>query len=92
MAPAAATPHPAGHWDTRCPPARKSALLSRETQSTPAEFVERARLDTARRMLEDTKQPIKRIAGAAGFGDANRLRRAFLRQLGVTPADYRRRF
>ena len=66
--------------------------FKRETQSTPAEFVERARLDTARRMLEETKQPMKRIADVAGFGDSNTLRRAFLRQLGVTPADYRRRF
>ena len=66
--------------------------FKRETQTTPAEFVERARLDTARRMVEDTKQPMKRIASVAGFGDTHTLRRAFLRQLGVTPADYRRRF
>ena len=66
--------------------------FKRETQLTPAEFVERARLDTARRMLEETKQPMKRIASVAGFGDASTLRRAFLRQLGVTPADYRHRF
>jgi len=66
--------------------------FKRETQTTPAEFVERARLDTARRLLEETKQPMKWIAGVAGFGDANTLRRAFLRQLGVTAADYRRRF
>ena len=67
-------------------------IFKRETQLTPAEFVERARLDTARRMLEETKQPMKRIASVAGFGDASTLRRAFLRQLGVTPADYRHRF
>jgi transcriptional regulator GlxA family with amidase domain len=66
--------------------------FKRETQWTPAEFVERARLDTARRMLEETKQPMKRIANIAGFGDATTLRRAFLRKLGVTPVDYRRRF
>ena len=66
--------------------------FKRETQFTPAEFVERARLDSARRMMEETKQPMKRIASVAGFGDANTLRRAFLRQLGVTPADYHRRF
>lgn len=66
--------------------------FKRETQWTPAEFVERARLDTARRMLEETKQPMKRIASIAGFGDATTLRRAFLRKLGVTPVDYRRRF
>jgi transcriptional regulator GlxA family with amidase domain len=64
----------------------------RETQWTPAEFVERARLDSARRMLEETKQPMKRIASVTGFGDATTMRRAFLRRIGVTPVDYRRRF
>jgi transcriptional regulator GlxA family with amidase domain len=66
--------------------------VKRETQTTPAEFVERVRIDTARRLMEETKQPMKRIAGVTGFGDANTLRRSFIRQLGVTPSDYRRRF
>lgn len=63
-----------------------------EAQITPAEYVEMARIDAARRLLEETNNPLKRVAAWCGFGDPNALRRAFLRRLGVSPADYRRRF
>lgn len=59
---------------------------------TPALFVERARLDEARRKLSDRSLPLERVAQAAGFGQAERMRRAFLRHLGVTPNRYRERF
>lgn len=67
-------------------------MFKRETNTTPADFVEGARLDAARRMLEETTNPLKRVAALCGFGDPNSMRRAFVRRLGVTPADYRRRF
>jgi transcriptional regulator GlxA family with amidase domain len=63
-----------------------------DTGMTPAEFVEGARIDSARRMLEETANPLKRVAAWSGFADQNGLRRAFLRRLGVSPADYRSRF
>lgn len=63
-----------------------------DTGMTPAEFVENARLDSARRMLEETAASLKRIAARSGFSDQNGLRRAFLRRLGVSPSDYRSRF
>lgn len=67
----------------------------RFTQSasmTPALFVERARLDEARRRLADAHVPLERVAHEAGFGQAERMRRAFIRHLGVTPNRYRERF
>ena len=63
-----------------------------EMKMTPAEFVEAARLDAARRLLEDTTDPLQKVASQTGFGDVNGMRRAFLRHLGVGPGDYRRRF
>jgi transcriptional regulator GlxA family with amidase domain len=45
-----------------------------------------------RRLLEQTDMPIKRIAANCGFGQEERLRRAFSRQVGTTPAEYRARF
>jgi transcriptional regulator GlxA family with amidase domain len=63
-----------------------------ETGVTPARYVERVRLDAARRALEDTGDPIVSIAAACGFGTAETMRRAFLRALAVAPAEYRRRF
>jgi transcriptional regulator GlxA family with amidase domain len=63
-----------------------------ETGVTPARYVERVRLDAARRALEDTAAPIAAIAVASGFGTAETMRRAFIRALAVAPAEYRRRF
>ncbi len=59
---------------------------------TPAEFVERARLEEAGRLLDDPTIPMQRVAQRAGFGDMIRMRRAFLRTIGVTPGAYRRSF
>jgi transcriptional regulator GlxA family with amidase domain len=59
---------------------------------TPARMVEKIRVEAVRRSLEETDMPIKRIAAQCGFGQEERLRRAFARQVGTTPAEYRARF
>jgi transcriptional regulator GlxA family with amidase domain len=59
---------------------------------TPGKTIEAMRLDAARVALEGTKKSLKQIARETGFGDDDRMRRVFLRQLGVTPVDYRARF
>lgn len=56
---------------------------------TPAKLVQALRLEAARRHLESGDAEIKRIADICGFGDEERMRRAFLRRLGVPPAEYR---
>jgi transcriptional regulator GlxA family with amidase domain len=63
-----------------------------ETGVTPARYVERVRLEAARRRLEDTPEPIAAVAAACGFGTAETMRRVFIRALEVAPAEYRRRF
>jgi transcriptional regulator GlxA family with amidase domain len=60
--------------------------------STPARIVEKIRIEAVRRILEETDVPIKCVAGLCGFSQEERLRRAFARQVGTTPAEYRRRF
>jgi transcriptional regulator GlxA family with amidase domain len=64
----------------------------RETGVTPHEFIERARVDAARRMLEGTTLPLKSVAFDCGFGTADRMRAVFVSRLGVTPAQYRANF
>jgi transcriptional regulator GlxA family with amidase domain len=59
---------------------------------TPARYVERVRLEAARRRLEGTADSIAAVAAGCGFGTAETMRRAFLRTLEVGPAEYRRRF
>ncbi len=63
-----------------------------ETGLTPARYVERVRLEAARRRLEDTADPVAVVAGECGFGSPETMRRVFLRALEVGPAEYRRRF
>jgi transcriptional regulator GlxA family with amidase domain len=63
-----------------------------EVGLTPARYVERLRLEAARRRLEESREPVAAVALACGFGTAETMRRAFLRALGVGPAEYRRRF
>jgi transcriptional regulator GlxA family with amidase domain len=60
--------------------------------TSPAEFVERIRLDVARRQLLDTARGIKSIAVTSGFGSARRMDRAFARKLAVSPTEFRSRF
>jgi transcriptional regulator GlxA family with amidase domain len=63
-----------------------------ETGVTPTDYVEAARLDAARRLLEDSDIPLQRVASRCGFHTADTMRRAFLRRIGTGPHDYRARF
>ena len=73
-------------------PRNFARLFLAETSMTPAKFVELARIDAARHYLCGTQLTIEAIAAQSGFGDSERMRRAFRRQLGITPQDYRERF
>lgn len=57
---------------------------------TPAKAIERLRVESARLQVETCNQPIDRVAERAGFGDAERMRRAFLRVFGQPPQALRR--
>ena len=61
-----------------------------ETGMTPAKAVERLRLETARERVESSAEPIDQVAAATGFGDPERMRRAFLRAFGQPPQALRR--
>ncbi|MBS4050011.1 MAG: GlxA family transcriptional regulator [Methylomonas sp.] len=67
-------------------------LFSTETGMTPAKFVEMTRIDRARFLLETGDLSVESIAEKTGFKDSERMRRAFIRQLGVNPQNYRQRF
>lgn len=68
-------------------------LYTARTGCTPAHAIEAMRLEAACRfLLEHPSTPVARVAERCGFGDDERMRRAFLRGLGVPPSDYRERF
>ncbi|MFF1909838.1 GlxA family transcriptional regulator [Kitasatospora sp. NPDC058218] len=67
-------------------------VFRQETGTSPAAYVEAARVEAARRLLETTDQPLEQIAAATGVGSVETLHRAFRKQINTTPASYRRRF
>ncbi|NEK79388.1 MAG: helix-turn-helix domain-containing protein, partial [Xanthomonas perforans] len=62
----------------------------RETGETPAKAVERLRVEAAHVRLREGSEPIELIARMVGFGDAERMRRAFLHIHGQPPQSVRR--
>jgi transcriptional regulator GlxA family with amidase domain len=73
-------------------PRHFARVYTAKTGTTPAKAVEAMRVEAARRALEDSPAPLKTIAHRCGFGDEERLRRTFIRRLGVSPSQYRSRF
>ena len=59
---------------------------------TPGRYVDRVRLEHARRLLEDTADGVEEVSRACGYGTPEAMRRAFVEALGAAPAEYRRRF
>lgn len=91
------------HIDERLPVERIAAqvgmsprTLSRwcrkNLEESPAELVRRLRVAEARRLLEETTLPLKDVTERTGLGDQSTLWRAFMHDLGLTPAEYRHRF
>lgn len=73
-------------------PRHFARVFTREVGITPGQFVEKLRVEAARRRLEESPQGVKVIAADCGFGSADTMRRAFLRTLRVAPLAYRGRF
>jgi transcriptional regulator GlxA family with amidase domain len=64
-------------------------VFTREVSTTPSQYVLQVRVEAARRQLEVTESGLKQVASAAGFGNVDLMRRAFVRLLGITPRRYR---
>jgi len=73
-------------------PRNFARVFAREVGMTPGEFVEKSRVEAARRRLEESAEGVDAIASECGFGTRESMRRAFLRTLHVPPSAYRSRF
>ncbi|MFF8828442.1 GlxA family transcriptional regulator [Streptomyces sp. NPDC015131] len=76
----------------RLSPRHFARAFRAETGTTPGRYVDRVRLEHARRLLEDAGGGVQEVARAAGYGTPEAMRRAFVKALGTPPAEYRRRF
>jgi transcriptional regulator GlxA family with amidase domain len=67
-------------------------LFARETGTTPGDFVESAKVDAAKKLIETTNIPLNEIAVRCGFANANVMRCTFMRRMGVRPSFYRKKY
>ncbi|WP_320776787.1 GlxA family transcriptional regulator [Streptomyces sp. CRN 30] len=93
------TEHPGGDLSVESLAARAgfsprhfARAFQAETGTPPGRYVDRVRLEHARRLLEDTADGVEEISRASGYGTPEAMRRAFVKALGTAPAEYRRRF
>jgi transcriptional regulator GlxA family with amidase domain len=73
-------------------PRHFARAFAAEVGMPPGRYVERVRLEAARRHLEDGAAGVEQTARACGYRTAEAMRRAFIEALGVSPGEYRRRF
>ncbi len=73
-------------------PRNFARVFRRSLGMSPGRFVERLRVEAARRRLVESDAGVAAVAAACGFGTAETMRRAFQRTVRVAPADYRSRF
>jgi transcriptional regulator GlxA family with amidase domain len=69
-----------------------SRLFHRNCGVGPMTFLEDARIDVARRLLETTDLTTKEVSTRCGFDSSENMRRVFVRRLQISPVEYRRRF
>jgi transcriptional regulator GlxA family with amidase domain len=93
------TAHPRADWRTdvmaaevRVSQRSLSRLFRTGLNISPADFVERVRIDIARCRLLDTDEHVETIAIACGFGSLRRMDRAFARTIAASPTEFRSRF
>ena len=73
-------------------PRNFARVFTAEMKTTPAKFVERLRMESARRRLEESQNSMETIASECGFGNVNAMRTVFQRALKIPPGQYRRHF
>ncbi|MFE9256672.1 GlxA family transcriptional regulator [Streptomyces sp. NPDC006879] len=93
------TEHPEGDLSVealalraRLSPRHFARAFRAETGVTPGRYVDQVRVEHARRLLADTAAGIAQISRDCGYGTPEAMRRAFVRTLGQSPTEYRRRF
>jgi len=66
--------------------------FAKATGTKPIEYVQTIRLEEAKQILETTDRPVEVVANDVGYEDLSYFGRLFKRNVGLTPAQYRKRF
>ncbi len=67
-------------------------LYKKTNGISPAKNIEKIRIESAKGKLENSISSLQNVAAACGFGNEGHFRRVFIRQVGVSPYEYRQRF
>ncbi|GAA1302028.1 GlxA family transcriptional regulator [Saccharothrix xinjiangensis] len=73
-------------------PRQFARAFTEQVGMPPGRYVDLVRLEAAQRMLTDTRDGVIGIARRCGYGTPETMRRAFMRELDVSPTEYRRAF
>ena len=73
-------------------PSRFRQVFKEHYGVSPAAYLQKSRMEEARRLLSGTTQPIKEISQRVGYAELAAFHRAFRKETDTTPAAYRKRF
>ncbi len=73
-------------------PRNFARVFVRETGITPARYIDKLRTETACRYLVDTNLSLKEIAALCGLGSPDNMRKVFIKNIKISPYEYRRNF
>ena len=62
------------------------------TNNTPIEYLQRVRIEAAKKALENKDWQLDEIMNAAGYKDIKTFRMIFKRITGLSPQDYRKKY
>jgi transcriptional regulator GlxA family with amidase domain len=66
--------------------------FKKATGDTPTEYIQNLRIETARKLLETSREPVEQITRNPGYENTSSFRRLFKQHTGLSPSEYRRRF
>ncbi|MEJ7587756.1 MAG: helix-turn-helix domain-containing protein [Ferruginibacter sp.] len=66
--------------------------FKKATNNTPIEYIQRVKIEAAKKWLESSMKNVSEVMYEVGYGDSKAFRTVFKKITGLSPADYRNRY
>jgi two-component system response regulator YesN len=73
-------------------PVYLNRIFKKETGLTMSDYIQKERIEKARKLLEKTEMPVGVVAMHVGYSNFSHFSRMFRRQTGLSPQNYRKKF